>query len=343
MKRALVAAMVLAFSSCAALQSAASRAGVSPNINVDAGKLGETAKKVDECKAFAAKEVAWPEEVSIGGAVALNLAARTKGGVFVELAPSIKDVTLEKLVTMKDVKPPPGTGSRTDLNKYVNTLGKGLAAFSDRPGITWTFAVLESDTPNAFSAPGGYVFITTGMLKQLDNEAQLAGVLAHEIGHVTGKHALRSYKEAKKIVCIGGALAGNVDVNIGVNVEKLPFDTGEVLKAIKIPTFNPNELSGDFVKWLTEKVGDLYANNGLGPEMEEEADKTAARIMIFAGYDTKELEKVFQKLPDGGGFLSPHPSNKARIATITSVRNENADFIAAAKAPAMSPTVSAAR
>ncbi|MFY0577747.1 M48 family metalloprotease [Cystobacter fuscus] len=77
----------------------------------------------------------------------------------------------------------------------LNKIGGNLAAQSSRPHLPWVFGVLQSEGVNAVSGPGGYVFVSEGLLARLDNEAQLAGVLAHEIAHITGKHALNEYQD----------------------------------------------------------------------------------------------------------------------------------------------------
>jgi predicted Zn-dependent protease len=74
------------------------------------------------------------------------------------------------------------------LNRYINLVGGAVASFSDEPGLSWRFAALNSQEASAFSAPGGYVFVTTGLLSRLKTEAQLAGILGHEIAHVTRRH-----------------------------------------------------------------------------------------------------------------------------------------------------------
>ena len=80
------------------------------------------------------------------------------------------------------------------LQKYINSVGRWVASQSDRPDLPWHFGVIESDDLNAFAAPGGYVMVTKGLYRKLTNEAQLAGVLGHEIGHIVKKHQLKVYK-----------------------------------------------------------------------------------------------------------------------------------------------------
>src|SRR5687767_7186914 len=80
-----------------------------------------------------------------------------------------------------------------ELQRYVQDLGMQLARSSQRPNLPWSFAVLDSPAVNAFALPGGFIYITRGILPYLDNEAQLVGVLGHEIGHVTARHSAQQY------------------------------------------------------------------------------------------------------------------------------------------------------
>lgn len=75
------------------------------------------------------------------------------------------------------------------VNRYVNLVGGAVASLSDAPGLAWRFAVVNSQEASSFSTPGGYVFVTTGLLSRLKSEAQLAGILGHEIAHVARRHA----------------------------------------------------------------------------------------------------------------------------------------------------------
>ena len=90
-------------------------------------------------------------------------------------------------------------GGRYDgngINAYVRDIGLGLARVSEVAGLPYTFTVLNDDKVNAFALPGGYVYITRGLLALADNEAEMAGVLAHEIGHVTARHTAQRYSQA---------------------------------------------------------------------------------------------------------------------------------------------------
>jgi len=77
-----------------------------------------------------------------------------------------------------------------DVQAYVNRLGKELAAKSERPNLPWTFRVVDDPVVNAFALPGGYIYVTRGLMTHLTSEAELASVIGHEIGHVTGRHSV---------------------------------------------------------------------------------------------------------------------------------------------------------
>src|SRR5215204_1211584 len=81
------------------------------------------------------------------------------------------------------------------VHKYVTLVGVSVARASERPRLAWTFIVLDTDGVNAFAAPGGIVHITRGALGLVKNEAELAGVLAHEVGHVAHKHAVNAIRK----------------------------------------------------------------------------------------------------------------------------------------------------
>lgn len=83
-----------------------------------------------------------------------------------------------------------------DLQQYVSTIGLRLAQSSERPGLPWHFAVVDNPVVNTFALPGGYIYLTRGILPFLDDESQLVGVLGHEIGHVTARHSAQQYSRA---------------------------------------------------------------------------------------------------------------------------------------------------
>ena len=94
-----------------------------------------------------------------------------------------------------------------NLQNYINTIGKKMAKLSHRPNLDWQFRLLDSPVINAFAVPGGFVYITRGILAYLNNEAELAGVVGHEIGHVTARHSAKDYSKAM-IAQIGFGIGG---------------------------------------------------------------------------------------------------------------------------------------
>ena len=91
-----------------------------------------------------------------------------------------------------------GVYDDAELQRYVSDIGLRLAKLSQRPGLPWQFAVVDQPAINAFALPGGFIYLTRGILPFLDDEAELAGVLGHEIGHVTARHAAQQYTRADR-------------------------------------------------------------------------------------------------------------------------------------------------
>src|SRR5205807_3190596 len=129
--------------------------------------------------------VAYQEERAIGGAVAAHFIILSRATV----VDTPKNKTIADLKDKKEFDF--DNTEKNKMERYVNHIGWKLASLSARPNIQWTFGVIDADEANAFSAPGGYVLVTTGMLKKCDNEAQLAAVLAHEISHVVEQHSIK--------------------------------------------------------------------------------------------------------------------------------------------------------
>jgi len=175
------------------------------------------------------------------------------------------------------------------VQRYVNALGHYLALQSERPDLPWTFAVLDDPGFNAFSTPGGYIFVTRGLLERMHNESELAGVLGHEIGHVLRKHYLKAVQK-------GAALSLFTDnVNTGGSA------TGQIKGAVV-----------DLVKQTYTK--------GLDKEDEFEADRVGVVIATRAGYDPFGLPSVLQILQEQSGqdnnfslILKTHPAPADRL------------------------------
>ncbi len=151
------------------------------------------------------------------------------------------------------------------LQRYVNSVGRWVAMQSGRPDLPWHFGVIDSEDINAFAAPGGFIFVTKGLYKRLNNEAELAGVLGHEIAHVTKKHHLNLLKKSQLI----GALAQTAK------------------KEVK---------SGDAaVQNLIGNGAEMMAR-GLDKEAEFEADRIGVVFAARAGYDAWGLPTVLQDM-----------------------------------------------
>lgn len=182
---------------------------------------------------------------------------------------------------------PPAFGSA--LQRYVNQVGFAVARNSQRPDIPYRFAVLDSPILFAFSAPGGLVFVTTGLVKTLESEAELAGVLAHEIAHVAYRHAL-------------GALRGN---------RFLHGDRARVTRE--------NARSPAFQALVKDLAGALF-DRGLPRDAEFLADIAALETLYRTGYDPAEFVSVLKRLqaletsaPAKGSWFATHPPTALRI------------------------------
>ncbi|MEH2419808.1 MAG: M48 family metalloprotease [Nostoc sp.] len=175
-----------------------------------------------------------------------------------------------------------------EVNRYVEQVGRRLAVNSDRPDLPYTFQVVQDDSINAFATLGGYVYVHTGLLKTADNEAQLASVLAHEIGHIGGKHVV---KQMQQKALEGGLLtAAGLDRSTAVQIG--------VQLARDLPRSRKNEF---------------------------EADQRGLRTLTRTGYAQSAMVSFMQKLLKKGGsaptFLSTHPGTSDRIDALRSAIN----------------------
>ncbi len=152
-----------------------------------------------------------------------------------------------------------------DLQRYVNKVGRWVALQSERPDLPWRFGVIESDDINAFAAPGGYVFITKGLYKLLRNEAELAGVLGHEIGHVIRKHHLKVLQKSQVVAAFGAYFSSQAK--------------------------NENQI----VQNLIGNGAEIVAR-GLDKDAEFEADRIGLVLSARAGYDAYALPAVLAEI-----------------------------------------------
>jgi beta-barrel assembly-enhancing protease len=172
-----------------------------------------------------------------------------------------------------------------ELTEYVDNIGQRLARSSARPNIKYTFQVVEDDAVNAFATMGGFVYINTGLLKISDNEAQLASVVGHEIGHITGRHSIEQMRQsliAQGVTSLAG-LERNQLSNIVMNV------------ALRLPKSR---------------------------EMEYDADRRGLDNIIRVGYAPTAMPAFMQKLAGASStpaFLSSHPSPPDRVQRLNSL------------------------
>ncbi|HBL27640.1 MAG TPA: peptidase M48, partial [Acidobacteria bacterium] len=101
-----------------------------------------------------------------------------------------------------------------ELQAYVEGLGKKLAAESERPNLPWSFKVLDDPAVNAFALPGGYIYVTRGLLTHMGSEAELSGVIGHEIGHVTARHGVNQASK-QMLAMLGVGLISVLDEDLG--------------------------------------------------------------------------------------------------------------------------------
>jgi predicted Zn-dependent protease len=153
-----------------------------------------------------------------------------------------------------------------DLQRYVNEVGLWVARQSERPNLPWHFGVNDSDHINAFAAPGGYIIITKGMIRQLRNEGELAGVLGHEVAHVNQKHHLKALRKSAFASLLGEGVAAATD-----------------------------DKHAELVKKLAGPTKELYAR-GLDKSDEFEADRMGVVLAARAGYDPYGLPAVLTTL-----------------------------------------------
>ena len=222
------------------------------------GKLGSALKKAQQFKDV---EMTDAEEAQLGAEVSQRIRARY------------------------------GVVQNAAVHRYVTLVGTALAQVSTKPGLAWKFIVLDTDAVNAFAAPGGFIHITKGALANLKDESELAGVLGHEIIHVTGKHTIRAIQKGK-LVQMGAdeTLAGN------------------------------NALMGK----LADKAYEVV-EGGFGRGEELESDEKGIAMANAVGYAPQGMNGFLNMLmarnkdaaPAKNGLFASHPETKERVEKMT--------------------------
>jgi predicted Zn-dependent protease len=191
------------------------------------------------------------------------------------------------------------------LQAYVNDIGQRLAKQSHRAHLTWTFTVLDSPDVNAFALPGGYVYVTRGIMAYMDSEADLAGVIGHEIGHVTARHgAQRATKQQRAGAGVMGAAQAANQVSTGIAAGNIASYSRE------------QELQAD-------KLGAEYLSRvGYNPKNMVDVIGVLKDQERFAADNARAAGK---KVPEGGNWLASHPTNDQRLAQITGIAKSYQD------------------
>lgn len=179
-----------------------------------------------------------------------------------------------------------GVYQSQDVTKYVALVGSVIAQASSKPGLDWKFIVLDSDGVNAYAAPGGFIHVTRGLLGMLKDESELAGVLGHEVTHVTERHTIGAIQRSK--------LASDVASQAGGR-------TGLIAR-------------------VSNKAFDDVFTGQFSQKDESEADRIGVRVANKAGYAPLGLPQALQKILDRNagqkepnGWFSSHPALKERI------------------------------
>lgn len=280
------------------------------------GKGVRLAEDRAACDKTAAQPVSYNEEYSVGSATAVGF-VKNNGGLILSYVDADK-AELEKSVKFNE------DAAEHKRALYVATVGKNLALQSPRSQIVWTFGVLKNDSDvNAFSAPGGFVLITNGAMKAAKNEDQLAGILAHEIGHIVKKHGIKYYLTQKAESC-KAAVTLNSDAAADVkqiarnffpaiyDVERLASAGQRLIKAGSDAFDFDNPTNFDLIQAMAEKAGETIAA-GYSQDMEYEADQVAADLLLSAGYSVDEYGKFVSTLSGS----KTHPGGADRQKALT--------------------------
>lgn len=188
------------------------------------------------------------------------------------------------------------------LNRYVSLVGNAVAQNTGRPEIQFHFGVLDTDEINAYAAPGGYVFVTRGAMARMQDEAELAAVLAHEIGHIVERHIVKDLN-------IRGSDASG---------------TSGLAMIIGAPTEAARTTFNQFV----DKAVDILFKDGYKREDEVQADRDAVTLCALTGYDPAALSRYFDRVAQFKGrntevLDKTHPAYETRIVTMKTVMTED--------------------
>ena len=197
------------------------------------------------------------------------------------------------------------------IMRRVNLVGRSLAFYSDRPELEWRFAVLNSDTVNAFSAPAGYVFITRGLYDLAKNDDELAGILGHEIAHITQKHALKVVQRSEAT-----SVAADQLTKHSSDLRQAQATASQVKSQV-------GQISPELAKYVDVNAGavaNLLFVKGFDKPSEYEADQVGRSLAVKTGYASGGLRAALSTLQQRGGeqkkIFATHPPLADRIARL---------------------------
>ena len=178
------------------------------------------------------------------------------------------------------------------LNRYLNLVGHSIARHANRPELEYSFAAVESSEINAYAAPGGYIFVTTAALAMMENEAELAAVLAHEIAHVSDRHIVKTLDIRAD------------DESMTAIVSKIVGSTAETTSVV-------------FYQAVDYALAILF-DKGLEIQDEYDADMQALYLAAFAGYDPTAYPRFLERISGvvesrRGELWKTHPPFSERI------------------------------
>ncbi|RYZ36794.1 MAG: peptidase M48 [Myxococcaceae bacterium] len=279
LKVLVVMGLGLGLTSCVRVRSAA-KTLVPANSNNIASRAVRSADDMRECSRLG-KEPAVKEEYALGSALTIHF-VQGGGGLL------LRNKTDEQ------------------LHLYLNTVGGNLASQSLRPTLPWSFGVTnDTQSFNAVSAPGGYVLVSRKLLEQVDNEAQLAGVLAHEIAHVVLKHSLKQYALVKVNLCKSAIVGGILNPRLKQAILEAENSDGSL------------DLDKDTtLMGLVIEAAFNSLRSGHSRTLEYEADQMAVQLLLSAGYDPMQYSALLGKTGKDGSWFPDHPNSKDRQGRI---------------------------
>jgi len=182
-----------------------------------------------------------------------------------------------------------------DLTRYVTLVGKSLALYSNRTELEYHFAVLDTKHVNAFSAPGGYIFVTKGALELMNDEAELAAVLAHEIAHITERHIVKELGIRDKSTSATGSI-------------------GQILGGAG------GSANIAFMQ-VVDKATEILFETGFHQQDELDADRIATLLLATVGYDPLALQRYLKKVhankdKNMQSINTTHPPSRQRVEAL---------------------------